>query len=89
MTFTSAEVSWDPLDNGYQFAVTLPASEAAALKAVTTTAYDSQGFTAITVGGQTWQLGRAYLPLTNGQFVIQIPEKNIALQLQRILVPSA
>ena len=88
VTFTSAEVTWDPLNSGYQFIVTVPASEAAALKAVTTTAYDSQGFTDITVDGKTWELRRASTPLTNEQLVIQIPDKSTALQLQRILVPG-
>jgi hypothetical protein len=90
VTFTSAEVTWDPGNNSVsQFVVTLPASEVAALKAVTTTAYDSQGFTDITVDGKTWELRRAFTPLLNGQFAIQIQDKNTALQLQRILVPSA
>jgi hypothetical protein len=89
VAFTSAEVTWDPLDGGYQFIFTLPASEAAALKAVTTTAYDSRGFTDITVGGKTWELSRVPAPLANGQLAIQIPDKNTALQLQRILVPPA
>jgi hypothetical protein len=89
VTFTSAEVTSDPGDSGYTFIVTLPAGEAAALKAVTTMAYDSQGFTGITVDGKTWQLRRVYSPLTKGQFAIQILDKTIALQLQRILVPSA
>jgi hypothetical protein len=89
VTFTSAEVAWDPMDSGYQFIFTLPASEAPALKAVTTTAYDSQGFTGITVGGKIWELSRVYTPLASGQLAIQIPDKNTALQLQRILVPPA
>jgi hypothetical protein len=89
VTFTSAEVTWDPLNNGYQFTVTVPASEAAALKAVTTTAYVSQGFTGITVDGKTWELRRLFAPPANGQFAIQIPDKNAAHQLLRILVPSA
>lgn len=89
VTFTSAEVAWNPLDSGYQFTFTLPASEAPALKAVTTTAYDSQGFTGITVGGKIWELSRVYTPLASGQLAIQIPDKNAALQLQRILVPPA
>jgi hypothetical protein len=89
VAFTSAKVTWDPLDSGYQFTVTLPASEAPALKAVTTTAYNSQGFTAITVGGKTWQLSRVSTPLANGQLVIQIPDKNTAFQLQRILLRPA
>ena len=72
MTLTSAEVNWAPLNNGYQFIVTVPASETAALKAVTTTAYDSHGFTGITVDGKTWELRRAYTPLGGGQFAIQI-----------------
>jgi hypothetical protein len=88
-TFTSAEVTWDPLSTGYQFIFTLTASEAPALKAVTTTAYDSQGFTDVTVDGKTWELSRAFSPLTNRQLAIQIPDKNTALQLQRILVPPA
>ena len=88
VTFTSAEVTWDPGNSGYLFIVTLPASEAAALKAVTTSAYDSRGFTDITVDGKTWELRRAFTPLINGQFAIQIPDKNTALQLQRILMPS-
>ena len=90
VTFTSAEVTWNPGNNSVsQFVVTVPASEAAALRAVTTTAYDSQGFTDITVDGKTWELGRTFTPLVNGQFAIQIPDKSTALQLQRILVPSA
>ena len=89
VTFTSAEVNWAPLNNGYQFNVTVPASETAALKAVTTTAYDSQGFTGITVDGKTWELRRAYTPLGDGQLAIQIPDKNAADQLQGILVPPA
>jgi hypothetical protein len=89
VTFTSAEVTVDPANSGYLFIVTLPASEAAALKAVTTSAYDSQGFTDITVDGKTWELRRAYTPLINGQFAIQIPDNNTAVQLQRILAPSA
>jgi hypothetical protein len=89
VTFTSAEVTWNPGNAGYQFLVTLPASEAAALKAVTTTAYDAQGFTAITIDGKTWELATVHAPLTRGQFVIQIPDKNAALQLQHILAPPA
>lgn len=89
VTFTSASVTWNPGTAGYQFLVTLPTSETAALTAVTTTAYDSQGFTGITVDGKTWELARVFAPLTSGQFVIQIPDKNIALQLQRLLAPSA
>lgn len=87
--FTSAEVSWNPGDAGSQFLVTLPASEAAALKAVTTTAYDSQGYTAIAIDGKTWELARAHAPLTGGRFVIQIPDRNADLQLQRTLAPPA
>jgi hypothetical protein len=52
-------------------------------------AYDSQGFTDITVDGRTWELRRAYTPLANGRFAIQIQDNNSAVQLQRILVPSA
>jgi hypothetical protein len=88
-TFTSAEISWNPGISGYQFFVTLPASEAAALKAVTTTACDSRGFTGITVEGKTWELRSAVTPLTNGRFVIQVAGKDVGLQLQRILIPSA
>jgi hypothetical protein len=89
VTFMSAEVTWNPGDAGYQFLVTLPAGEAAALKAVTTTAYDAQGFTAIIVDAKTWEVARVYAPLTKGQFVIQIPDENAALQLQQILAPPA
>jgi len=88
-TFPSAQVTWDPSTTGTQFIVTVPASQAAALKAVTTTAYVHQGLTAITVDGKTWDLRRAYAPLANGQFAIQTPDKNAAGQLLHILVPSA
>ena len=76
-------------EDGYLFIVTVPAGEAAALKAVTTTAYDSQGFTGITVDGKTWELRRTLGPQADGQFAIQIPDKNTADQLLSILVPSA
>jgi hypothetical protein len=85
VTFTPAEVTND----GSLIIVTVPASEAEALSAVTTTAYDAAGFTSISVDGKIWQLRRAVSPLTKGQFPIQIPDKNAANELLRILVPSA
>ena len=87
-TFTSAEISWDPGISGYQFLVTLPPSEVAALTAVTTTACDSRGFTSISVGGTTWELRSAVTPLTTGRFAIQVAGEEAGLQLQRILIPS-
>jgi hypothetical protein len=88
VTLTSAEVTWNPTNNGYLFFVTVPASEAAATKAVTTTAYVSHGFTSITINGKTWELTRVS-PFSGGQLEIQIPDKNAAHELLRILVPSA
>jgi hypothetical protein len=88
VTLTSAEVTSNPTDNGYLFFVTVPASEAAAVKAVVTTAYVSHGFTSITVNGKTWELTKV-TPFAGGQLVIQIPDKNAAHELLRILVPSS
>jgi hypothetical protein len=89
VTFTSAEVTWDPMNSGYLFIVTVPAGEAAALKAVNSTAYVSQGFTGITVDGKTWELRRVVTPFTGKQFPIQIRDNNAAHELLRILVSSA
>lgn len=69
----------------YDFVITLPAADVPALTAVTTTAYHARGALAISVAGKTWALPMTLAPLTHGQFIIMLPSRNEALQLQRIL----
>ena len=72
----------------YGFTITLPAADMPALAAVTTTAADAQGPLAISVAGETWVLPIVGRPFTSRQFLIPLPSKNQALQLQRILASS-
>ena len=67
--------------------ITLPAADAAALKAVTTTAYDARGVLNISVAGKTWMNPLQAAPFAGRQLPIMLPSQNLALQLQRILVP--
>jgi hypothetical protein len=69
--------------------ITLPEAEAAALSAVTTSAFKAKTQIAIIVAGQTWGIPFTNQPLTNGQFVIAAMNQAQALQLQRLLVPPA
>jgi hypothetical protein len=73
----------------YAFTLTLPASDVPALTAVSTTAAGVQGPLALSVDGQTWVLPMVVGPFTSRQFLVPLPSKNQALQLQRILAPSA
>lgn len=62
----------------------------AAVTAVTTAAYRSQGYLGISVAGRTWLLPKALEPiLTRGQFEIFLPSRNQVLQLHRILAPPS
>jgi hypothetical protein len=69
------------------FVITLPGSDGPALKAITTTAADAQGYFSISVAGQTWLLGRVLGPFT-GALSITFASTNQVLQLQRLLVQS-
>lgn len=68
--------------------ITLPVSDAPALTAVTTTAYNAQGAMAISVAGRSWALPIVVQPFTGRQFQIPLSNRNQALQLQRILAAS-
>ncbi|HEY1917434.1 MAG TPA: hypothetical protein VGH27_17850 [Streptosporangiaceae bacterium] len=92
VTITSAGVSLfqqpavNQLPAQYQFRVSLPASETAALTAVTMKAVDSVGHQlAIIVAGQAWSIPVTGQPLTQGQFAISLPTMSQALQLQHLL----
>lgn len=95
VTFTSAAVTmaYQPGINQqpalYGLNFTLPAAEAAALAAITTKAFDSRDQMAISTAGKTWGVTLMGGPFTNGQFGILVQSENQALQLQRILIPSA
>jgi hypothetical protein len=47
-----------------------------------------RGFVAINVAGKTWAILETLHPITTDWFSFVLPSKNLALQLQRILVPS-
>ncbi|MFZ0190237.1 MAG: hypothetical protein WAL72_25235 [Streptosporangiaceae bacterium] len=71
----------------YGFWVTLPAADLPALHALTTAAYDAQGFLGISVAGQTWLLPRVRAPFT-GPLEMVLPAKDQVLLLHRLLFPS-
>jgi hypothetical protein len=66
----------------------LTAAGRAALTAVTTTAYDSQGSLDVSVAGKTWSCPEVMQPVTGGRIPIVLPT-NQALQLQHVLVPPS
>ncbi len=100
VTFTSAAVSsvsavqpqappgQQPGPAQYQFTITLPAADVPALTAVTTTAAGVQGPLSIEVSGKTWLLPVVGQPFTSRRFLIPLPSRSQALQLQGLLVPS-
>jgi hypothetical protein len=69
--------------------ITLPKAEAAALSAVTTSAFKAKTQIAIIVAGQTWGIPFTNQPLTSGQFDIAAQNQAQALQLQRLLATAA
>jgi hypothetical protein len=71
----------------YGFWVTLPAADLPALHALTTAAYDAQGFVGISVAGQTWLLPRVRAPFT-GPLEMVLPAKDQVLLLHRLLFPG-
>jgi len=71
----------------YGFWVTLPAAELPALHALTTAAYDAQGFLDISVAGQTWLLPRVRAPFT-GPLEMVLPDQDQVLLLHRLLFPG-
>jgi hypothetical protein len=68
----------------YGFWVTLGAADMPALHALTTAAYDAQGFLGISVAGQTWLLPRVRQPFT-GPLEMVLPTKDQVLSLHRLL----
>jgi hypothetical protein len=72
----------------YQIMITLPAADEAAATAVITTAYDSQGGIDFSVADRTWALSMVLKPFRTRQLPIDLPTKNQALQLHRLLVSS-
>jgi hypothetical protein len=89
-TFGDAAISLSPQNNnsgGYQLLVTLPRADVPALTAITTKAVEAKSQLAIIVAGQTWTIPVAEAPLTAGQFIIALPTKTLAQQLQHILTP--
>ena len=71
----------------YGFWVTLPAADLPALHALTTAAYNAQGFLDISVAGQTWLLPRVRAPFT-GPLEMVLPAKDQVLLLHRLLFPG-
>jgi hypothetical protein len=73
----------------YGFRVAVPRADVAAVTAVIKQAYDSQGAVAISVDGKIWSAPRVAEPFQGQQFQVFLPSKNLALQLQRILIPPS
>jgi hypothetical protein len=92
VTITSAGVAFfqQPAVNQqpaqYQLRVNVPAAQTAALTAITTKAFDSQGHQlAIIIAGRTWSIPVTEQPLTHGQFAIFAQSSNEIRQLQHLL----
>jgi len=66
----------------------VPGSDKAALLAITTRAFHSRDQIATIVAGKTWAVSDVESPFTSG-FEIPAQNANQALQLQRLLIPSA
>ena len=97
VTFTSAAVTLYLQPAGivpgqsqaeWGLAVTLPAAEAGVLTAITTESCDTKDPLAFSIADTTWAVITTGVPLTNGRFIIMMPSKDEALQVQRTLVPS-
>jgi hypothetical protein len=98
VTFTAASVAVSqpphvlgkpaPAVGSFQVIVALPAFDQPLLTAITTRAADVRAAVDISVAGKTWGVPIAAAPATQGQFSIILPTQKLALQLQRILVPS-
>jgi hypothetical protein len=71
----------------YGFWVTLPAADQPALHALTTAAYNAQGFLDISAAGQTWLLPRVRQPFT-GPLEMVLPAEDQVLLLHRLLFPA-
>ena len=65
--------------------IALPA--ACPLKAISTTAYDAEGYLDVSVARKTWLIAKVLQPFTDGQFEIVVPSRNQADQLRRLLIP--
>ena len=65
----------------------VPAADLATLTAVTTTP-DAHSYLSIRGASRTRLLPRVLLPFKGRQFLIPLPSRNQALQLQRMPVPS-
>jgi hypothetical protein len=72
--------------SSYGFVIAPPASDAAALTTITTTAADAHGNLALSVAGRTWLLPRVMRPFTH-QFQVMLP-RNQARWLRRVLIPA-
>jgi hypothetical protein len=70
----------------YGVRIVLPAAGAATMTAVTTTAFDAQGYLDISVSGKVWLVPQVQQPFTN--FEIFLPSRDQALRLRGLLVPS-
>jgi hypothetical protein len=70
----------------YGVRIALPAAGAAALTAVTTTAFDARGYLDISVSGKTWLVPQVTQPFTN--FEIFLASRDQALRFRDLLVPS-
>jgi preprotein translocase subunit SecD len=95
VTITSAAVTYfrQPASNqqpaNYGVSITVPAAGRAALPAITTKAHHSGDSLATIVGGKTWSIAGIGGPFTSGQFEIPADSAKQALQLMRMLIPSA
>jgi hypothetical protein len=94
VTITSAAARYfqQPAANqqpaNYGLGIAVPAADKAALLAITTKAFHSRDPIATIVAGKTWGVATVDSPFTS-QFEIPAQNANQALQLQRLLIPSA
>jgi hypothetical protein len=72
----------------YGLVISVPATDRAALLAITTKAYHSRNPLAVIAADKTWGVPNVAGPFT-GRFEIPAQSANQALELQRTLIPSA
>lgn len=71
----------------YLLMIGVPAADVAAVTAIIKQAYDSSGAVGISVAGKTWADPRVVQPFPGRQLQIPLPSKNLAIQLQHLLIP--
>jgi len=72
----------------YGFIVAVPGTDVAAVAAVIRRAYDTRSAVGISVAGELWQAPMVFRPFPGQRLEIALLNRNQALQLHHLLIPS-